>query len=177
MSRLGKIPVDIPAGVTAVVDINSVTVKGPKGVLSLRSDPSIRVVKTDNSISVNPVGNSKHGRAMFGTTRAHIKNMMKGITEGFEKNLELVGVGYRAQVQGRDVKLTLGFSHEVIYKPREGITLTVPKPTELKIIGPDAQSVGQTAAEIRRLRPPEPYKGKGLKYAGEHIRRKDGKKK
>jgi len=177
MSRLGKLPVEIPSGVTASVADGLVSVKGPKGELSFDAPVSVRVVQEDNAIKVEPAENSKTAKAMYGTARARINNMVRGVTQGFEKNLELVGVGYRAQMQGSDLKLALGFSHDVIYKPRPGVTITTPKPTEVKIEGPDAEMVGQTAAEIRKFRPPEPYKGKGVKYAGEYIRRKEGKKK
>lgn len=177
MSRLGKLPVEIPSGVTASVQGGLVSVKGPKGELSFDAPTNVRVKQEDGSISVEPAENSKFAKAMYGTARARIKNMVTGVTNGFEKNLELVGVGYRAQMQGSDLKLSLGFSHDVIYTPRPGITITTPKPTEIKIEGADTQLVGQTAAEIRKYRPPEPYKGKGVKYADEYIRRKEGKKK
>ena len=177
MSRLGKLPVEIPSGVTASVAGSLVSVKGPKGELKLDLPSSVRVRHEDGSLRVEPVENSKTAKAMYGTARARLKNMVLGVTQGFVKNLELVGVGYRAQMQGSDLKLSLGFSHDVIYKPRPGITISSAKPTEIKIEGADAQAVGQTAAEIRDFRPPEPYKGKGVKYAGEFVRRKEGKKK
>ncbi|XBQ16207.1 MAG: 50S ribosomal protein L6 [Oceanicaulis sp.] len=177
MSRLGKLPVEIPSGVTASVNGGLVSVKGPKGELAMDLPASVRVLQEDNTLRVEPAENSKSAKAMFGTARARIKNMVQGVTQGFEKNLELVGVGYRAQMQGNDLKLSLGLSHDVVYTPREGIKIATPKPTEIKIEGADAQAVGQTAAEIRKFRPPEPYKGKGVKYAGEYIRRKEGKKK
>ncbi|WBQ11396.1 50S ribosomal protein L6 [Hyphomonadaceae bacterium ML37] len=177
MSRLGKLPVEIPSGVTASVNSGLVMVKGPKGELSFSAPSSVSIRHEDGALTVSPVENSKTAKAMYGTARARLKNMVLGVTKGFEKSLELVGVGYRAQMQGSDLKLALGFSHDVIYTPRKGITITVPKPTEIKIEGPDAQAVGQTAAEIRRFRSPEPYKGKGVKYATEQVRRKEGKKK
>ncbi|KAA5801536.1 50S ribosomal protein L6 [Alkalicaulis satelles] len=177
MSRLGKLPVEIPSGVTASVAAGVVSVKGPKGELTFSAPSSVRILQEDGALKVEPAENSKSAKAMYGTARARIKNMVAGVTKGFEKNLELVGVGYRAQMQGSDLKLALGFSHDVIYTPRKGITITVAKPTEIKIEGADAQAVGQTAAEIRRFRAPEPYKGKGVKYADEHVRRKEGKKK
>lgn len=177
MSRLGKLPVEIPSGVTASVTSGEVSVKGPKGELSFSAPSSVRILQEDNAIRVEPVENSKTAKAMFGTARARIRNMVHGVTQGYTKTLELVGVGYRAQMQGSDLKLSLGLSHDVVYKPRDGITLAAPKPTEVTIAGPDAQAVGQTAAEIRSFRPPEPYKGKGIKYVGEFIRRKEGKKK
>jgi large subunit ribosomal protein L6 len=177
MSRLGKLPVEIPSGVTASVAGGLVSVKGPKGELTFDAPAAVRVVQEDNAIKVEPAENSKFAKAMYGTARARINNMVKGVTTGFEKNLELVGVGYRAQMQGNDLKLALGFSHDVVYTPRAGVKISTPKPTEVKIEGPDAEVVGQTAAEIRKFRPPEPYKGKGVKYVDEYIRRKEGKKK
>lgn len=177
MSRLGKLPVEIPSGVTATVDGGNVTVKGPKGELSFAAPKAIKVSQEDGSLKVEPVENSKFARSMYGTARATLKNMVTGVTQGFTKDLELVGVGYRAQMQGTDLKLALGLSHDVVYTPRAGVKISTPKPTEIKIEGADPQAVGQTAAEIRKYRPPEPYKGKGIKYAGEYIRRKEGKKK
>jgi len=177
MSRLGKLPVEIPNGVTATVSGGLVSVKGPKGELSFDAPTCVSVKQEDNAITVAMAENSKFAKAMFGTARARIKNMVQGVTQGFKKDLELVGVGYRAQMQGTDLKLSLGFSHDVIYTPRAGVKIATPKPTEIIIEGPDAQTVGQTAAEIREFRPPEPYKGKGVKYVGEYIRRKEGKKK
>lgn len=177
MSRLGKLPVEIPNGVTASVTGAQVSVKGPKGELKFEAPASVRLKQEDNAITVEMAENSKFAKAMYGTARARIKNMVLGVTEGFKKNLELVGVGYRAQMQGNDLKLSLGFSHDVIYTPRAGVTIATPKPTEIVIEGADAQSVGQTAAEIREFRPPEPYKGKGVKYSTETVRRKEGKKK
>lgn len=177
MSRLGKLPVEIPSGVTASVTGGDVSIKGPKGELSFSAPTAVRISHEDNAIKVEPAENSKFAKAMYGTARARINNMVKGVTTGFEKNLELVGVGYRAQMQGKDLKLALGFSHDVIYTPRDGVMISTPKPTEVKIEGPDAETVGQTAAEIRKFRPPEPYKGKGVKYADEYVRRKEGKKK
>ncbi|MCH8522706.1 50S ribosomal protein L6 [Glycocaulis sp.] len=178
MSRLGKLPVALPSGVSATVANDTVKVKGPKGELSLAMTNLVTVSETeDKSLLVQPADETTRARAMWGTTRANIASMVKGVSEGFEANLELVGVGYRAQVQGRDLKLSLGFSHEVVYTPRQGITLSAPKPTEIKIEGANKQEVGQTAAEIRQFRPPEPYKGKGIRLAGEYVRRKEGKKK
>ncbi|MCR9128875.1 MAG: 50S ribosomal protein L6 [Alphaproteobacteria bacterium] len=177
MSRLGKLPVEIPSGVTASVNGGEVSVKGPKGELNFSAPPAVRILHEDGSLRVEPAENSKFGKSMFGTARARIRNMVHGVTQGYEKTLELVGVGYRAQMQGSDLKLSLGLSHDVVYKPRAGVSLSTPKPTEIKIEGADAQAVGQTAAEIRGFRPPEPYKGKGIKYVGEYIRRKEGKKK
>ena len=177
MSRLGKLPVEIPNGVTANVTGAQVSVKGPKGELSFDAPACVRIKQEDNAISVEMAENSKFAKAMYGTARARIKNMVQGVTEGFKKDLELIGVGYRAQMQGNDLKLSLGFSHDVVYTPRAGVKIATPKPTEIVIEGADAQTVGQTAAEIREFRPPEPYKGKGVKYSNEYVRRKEGKKK
>ena len=161
MSRLGKLPVEIPNGVTANVTGAQVSVKGPKGELSFDAPACVRIKQEDNVLSVEMAENSKFAKAMYGTARARIKNMVQGVTEGFKT----------------DLKLSLGFSHDVIYTPREGVKIATPKPTEITIEGADAQTVGQTAAEIREFRPPEPYKGKGVKYSNEYVRRKEGKKK
>lgn len=176
MSRIGKLPVE---GNKATLSFESgvLSVKGPKGELHLNVVDDVEVKLEDNSVTFTPRDESKRARAMWGTMRACAQNMVHGVTEGFTKDLELVGVGYRAQMQGEDVKLSLGFSHDVIYKAPEGISLSSTKPTEIKIAGADKQAVGQVAAEIRRYRPPEPYKGKGIRYAGEQVRRKEGKKK
>ena len=173
MSRLGKLPVEIPNGVTANVTGAQVSVKGPKGELSFDAPACVRIKQEDNVLSVEMAENSKFAKAMYGTARARIKNMVQGVTEGFKKDLELIGVGYRAQMQGNDLKLSLGFSHDVVYTPRAGVKIATPKPTEIVIEGADAQTVG----EIREFRPPEPYKGKGVKYSNEYVRRKEGKKK
>lgn len=177
MSRIGKLPVAIPAGVTATLQDGSLTVKGPKGELSMAFVDDVTVTQGEDGITIKPVDESKKARAMWGMQRALVANLVKGVADGFEKDLELVGVGYRAQMQGSSLKLSLGLSHDVIYDPPQGVTLACPKPTEVKISGADKQKVGQVAAEIRRFRPPEPYKGKGIKYVGEYIRRKEGKKK
>jgi len=177
MSRLGKLPVEIPSGVTASVTGGLVSIKGPKGELSFQAPSLVDISHEADAITVKPADETSRARAMWGTARANIANMVHGVSKGFERDLELVGVGYRAQMQGTDLKLALGLSHDVIYTPRPGIKISTPKPTEIKIEGPDKQVVGQTAAEIRGFRPPEPYKGKGVKYAGEYIRRKEGKKK
>ena len=177
MSRIGKQPIPVPSGVTATVDGRTVKVKGPKGELSLTVVEEVSVSLADGELTVVCRDETKRARSMWGLQRTLIANMVHGVTEGFEQNLELVGVGYRAQMQGKDLKLQLGFSHEVIYPAPDGITLAAPKPTEIKVVGTDKQQVGQVAAEIRRYRPPEPYKGKGVRYAGEHVRRKEGKKK
>jgi large subunit ribosomal protein L6 len=177
MSRLGKKPIPSPSGVTISVKGQDVSVKGPKGALAFRAHDDVEVSLADGALSVKPRHETPRARALWGTTRAIIANQVKGVTDGFEKSLELTGVGYRAAMQGKNLQMQLGYSHEIIYKPREGVTLATPKPTEIKISGIDAQAVGQAAAEIRSYRPPEPYKGKGVRYAGEHIRRKEGKKK
>lgn len=177
MSRIGKLPVAIPSGVTATLNENSLTVKGPKGELSMTFVEDVTVSQGEDGIQVKPRGESKRARAMWGMQRALIANLVQGVSAGYEKDLELVGVGYRAQMQGTSLKLSLGLSHDVVYEPPAGVTISCGKPTEVKIAGADKQKVGQVAAEIRRYRPPEPYKGKGIKYAGEYIRRKEGKKK
>lgn len=177
MSRIGKLPVAIPSGVTATLEGKNLTVKGPKGELSMSFVDDVTVSQGEDGITVRPVDESKKARAMWGMQRALVANLVQGVSAGFEKDLELVGVGYRAQMQGSSLKLSLGLSHDVVYDAPEGITISSGKPTEIKIVGADKQKVGQVAAEIRRFRPPEPYKGKGIKYAGEYIRRKEGKKK
>jgi large subunit ribosomal protein L6 len=177
MSRIGKKPVSVPTGVTATVEGQAVKVKGPKGALSLvvPDDVSVKMEKT--GIQLDPKNDSKKARSMWGTSRTLVANLVSGVTKGFEENLEITGVGYRAAVQGKTLNLQLGFSHDVNYPIPEGITIATAKPTEIKITGIDKQKVGQVAAEIRGFRPPEPYKGKGVKYAGEYIFRKEGKKK
>ena len=176
MSRIGKLPVEGGKATLSFAD-GVLTAKGPKGELTLTVVDDVKAEVSDNSVTFTPKDESKRARAMWGTMRARAQNMVIGVTEGYEKELELVGVGYRAQMQGSDVKLSLGFSHDVIYKAPEGISLSSTKPTEVKIAGADKQAVGQVAAEIRKYRPPEPYKGKGIRYAGEQVRRKEGKKK
>lgn len=176
MSRIGKLPVEGGKATLSLSD-RVLTAKGPKGELTLDIVDDVNFSLDGNAVTFTPRDDSKRARAMWGTMRARAQNMVLGVTEGFEKELELVGVGYRAQMQGSDVKLSLGFSHDVIYKAPEGITLSSTKPTEVKIAGADKQAVGQVAAEIRKYRPPEPYKGKGIRYAGEQVRRKEGKKK
>jgi large subunit ribosomal protein L6 len=177
MSRLGKRPIPAPNGVTVTVKGQEVNVKGPKGALNFRAHDDVAVAFGDGAITVRPRHETTRARALWGTVRAVLANNVKGVTEGFEKNLEMTGVGYRAAMQGKNLQMQLGYSHEIIYQPPEGITIAVPKPTEIKISGIDPQTVGQVAAEIRSYRPPEPYKGKGVRYAGERIRRKEGKKK
>ena len=177
MSRVGKKPVSVPTGVTANVQGQTISVKGPKGTLSLVAGDNVSVAMDKGAIKVDPKDESKEARAMWGTVRANLNNIVTGVTKGFERKLEITGVGYRAAVQGKNLQLALGYSHDVVYPIPEGITVTVPKPTEITIVGSDPQRVGQVAAEIRSYRPPEPYKGKGVKYAGEFIFRKEGKKK
>ena len=178
MSRIGKKPVPIPSGVEVKLDGDTVVVKGPKGQLetAILGD-LVEVTIEDNKVKVEPRNQTKQARSAWGLTRSLINNMVIGVTEGFQKKLEIVGVGYRAQLQGRNLKLNLGFSHDVIYEVPEGIEVQVPQPTEIIVSGIDKQKVGQVAAEIRAWRPPEPYKGKGVRYAGEYIFRKEGKKK
>lgn len=176
MSRIGKLPVEGGKATLSLSD-RVLTAKGPKGELTLDIVDDVNVSLDGNAVTFTPKDESKRSKAMWGTMRARAQNMVLGVTDGFEKELELVGVGYRAQMQGSDIKLSLGFSHDVIYKAPAGITLSSSKPTEVKIAGADKQVVGQVAAEIRKYRPPEPYKGKGIRYAGEQVRRKEGKKK
>jgi large subunit ribosomal protein L6 len=177
MSRVGKRPVPIPSGVTANVEGQTVKMKGPKGQLQFVVHNDVEVKFDKGSISVDPRLETKRARSLYGTSRAVIANLVEGVTKGFEKKLEITGVGYRAAVQGKVLQLSLGYSHDVNYSIPEGIAITTPKPTEILIVGNDIQRVGQVAAEIRSYRPPEPYKGKGVKYAGEFIFRKEGKKK
>jgi len=177
MSRLGKRPIPAPSGVTVTVKGQEVSVKGPKGTLNFRAHDDVEVSFGDGAISVKPRNETPRARALWGTTRAVLANNVKGVSQGFERSLEMTGVGYRAAMQGKNLQMQLGYSHEINYAPPEGVTLATPKPTEIKITGIDPQAVGQVAADIRAYRPPEPYKGKGVRYAGEHIRRKEGKKK
>ncbi len=177
MSRIGKKPVAIPEGVTATVEGQTVTAKGPKGELNFVVNKEVLVKMENGEISVDPRDQSKEARSKWGMSRTMVANIMTGVKDGFEKKLEINGVGYRAAMQGNDIQLSLGFSHEVVYKVPEGISVACPKPTEIVVTGIDKQKVGQVAAEIRSYRPPEPYKGKGVKYADETIFRKEGKKK
>ena len=177
MSRIGKKPVLIPEGVTASVEGQKVTAKGPKGELEFVVNKEVLVKMEEGAISVDPRDQSKEARSKWGMSRTMVSNIMEGVKDGFEKKLEINGVGYRAAMQGKDVQLSLGFSHEVVYKVPDGVTVACTKPTELVVSGIDKQKVGQVAAEIRSYRPPEPYKGKGVKYADETIFRKEGKKK
>ncbi|HJZ20676.1 MAG TPA: 50S ribosomal protein L6 [Bradyrhizobium sp.] len=177
MSRIGKRPVTVPSGVTATVDGQIVKMKGPKGQLQFVVHNDVEVKFEKGAITVAPRVQTNRAQAMFGTARAQVANLVAGVTKGFEKKLEITGVGYRAALQGKNLQLALGYSHDVIFPIPEGIAITVPKPTEIVIVGNDSQRVGQVAAEIRSYRPPEPYKGKGVKYANEFIFRKEGKKK
>jgi len=176
MSRVAKRVIDVPAGVTVTVNPNAVTVKGAKGELKLALGPGVTVTQENKQIAVQYSGDDTV-RVRAGSTRAHLANMVLGVTKGYERKLELVGVGFRAQVQGKTLNLTLGFSHPVNYPVPEGITIETPSQTEIIVKGTDRQRVGQTAAEIRDIRPPEPYKGKGVRYANEQITLKEGKKK
>jgi large subunit ribosomal protein L6 len=177
MSRVGKKTVAVPSGVTANVEGQTVKVKGPKGALQVVLHDDVGATVDKGGIKVDPRVDTKRARAMWGTYRALVANLVEGVTKGFEEKLEINGVGYRAQLQGKNLQLQLGLSHEVNYPVPEGITITVPKPTEVVIVGIDRQKVGHVAAEIRSYRPPEPYKGKGVKYATEFVFRKEGKKK
>jgi large subunit ribosomal protein L6 len=177
MSRIGKKAVSVPSGVTANVEGQTVKVKGPKGALQVVLPDDVAVKMDEGTIKVDPRNESKKARSMWGTSRTLVSNLMTGVTKGFERKLEITGVGYRAAVQGKNLQLALGYSHDVVYPIPEGIQIVTPKPTEITITGIDSQKVGQVAAEIRGFRPPEPYKGKGVKYAGEYIFRKEGKKK
>ena len=177
MSRVGKKPVPVPSGVTATVDGQMVKVKGAKGELSFLVPEEVLVALEDGAVSVNPRDESKTARAKWGMSRAQVANLVEGVSKGFEKRLEINGVGYKAAVAGKVLKLSLGYSHDVDYEIPAGITITTPRPTEVVVAGIDKQKVGQTAAEIREYRGPEPYKGKGVKYSDEFIFRKEGKKK
>ncbi len=177
MSRIGKMPIAIASGVTLTVDGQTVKAKGSKGELELTLVPEVTISQGDDGLTVAPVDESQRARAMWGLSRSLVANMVQGVSEGFSKELEINGVGYRAEMQGKSLKLALGFSHDVIYDVPEGIEIKTPKPTEVVISGIDKQKVGQVAAEIRSYRPPEPYKGKGVKYVDEYIFRKEGKKK
>jgi large subunit ribosomal protein L6 len=177
MSRIGKRPVTIPTGVTATVEGQTIKMKGPKGQLQFIAHDDVEVKFDKGVIRVEPRVETNRARALYGTARAQIANLVAGVTKGFEKKLEITGVGYRAAMQGKNLQLALGYSHDVVFPIPEGIQVAVPKPTEITITGSDVQKVGQVAAEIRAFRPPEPYKGKGVKYVGEFIFRKEGKKK
>ncbi len=177
MSRIGKKPVPIPSGVTANIEGQTVKMKGPKGALAVVLSDDVVVKMDKGTVKVDPRTESQRSRAMWGTSRTLVANLVTGVTKGFEDKLEITGVGYRASVQGKNLQIALGYSHDVVYPIPEGIAIVTPKPTEIVITGMDKQKVGQVAAEIRGFRPPEPYKGKGVRYAGEYIFRKEGKKK
>ncbi|NKD54974.1 MULTISPECIES: 50S ribosomal protein L6 [unclassified Haematospirillum] len=178
MSRVGKYPVEVPQGVSVTIANGVVSAKGKLGELSFSISPDLVDAKLqDGKIVVSPVGDSKNSRMMWGTTRARVANLVKGVSEGFRKNLEVVGVGYKVAVQGKNLQLALGFSHDVIFPIPDNVVIKAPQPTQIEISGMDKQVVGQVAAEIRAYRPPEPYKGKGVKYVDEQILRKEGKKK
>jgi len=176
MSRIGRAPIAVPSGVTVDIAGQKVTVTGPKGTLEHTVVEPIRVAREEEALVVTrPTDRGPH-RALHGLSRTLVANMVEGVTDGFERKLELVGVGYRAQMKGKDLEVAVGFSHPVVFNPPEGITFEVPEPTQIVVSGIDKQKVGQVASEIRRVRPPEPYKGKGIRYAGEEVRRKVGKR-
>jgi large subunit ribosomal protein L6 len=178
MSRIGKKPVALPAGVTASVESGTLTVKGPKGQLAMQLlDDLVKYEVAEGEIRVTPLTDAQRNRAAWGMQRTNVQNLVTGVTEGFKKVLEITGVGYRAAAQGKNLRLQLGYSHDVNYPVPEGIEIKTPDPNTVEISGIDKQKVGQVAAEIRRWRKPEPYKGKGIKYRGEYIFRKEGKKK
>ncbi len=177
MSRIGKKPVELPSGVTANVSGQTVEVKGPKGTRVFTATDDVTITLDGNLITVTPRGNSKRARQQWGMTRTQIANCVTGVTQGFRKELEINGIGYRAQMQGKVLKLSLGLSHDVNFEVPDNVTVTVPKATEITVEGIDQQVVGEVAAKIREWRKPEPYKGKGIKYKDEYIFRKEGKKK
>jgi large subunit ribosomal protein L6 len=176
MSRIGRQPIELPAGVMVAISPGRVQVNGPLGELSQVVPARMQVEKSDAEIVVTRPTERGEDRALHGLTRSLIANMVEGVTKGFEKQLEIQGVGYRAQLKGSDLELAVGYSHPVLVKPRQGITFDVPTPTQIVVKGIDKQMVGQTAAEIRKVRPPEPYKGKGIRYVNEQVRRKVGKR-
>jgi large subunit ribosomal protein L6 len=176
MSRIGRRPIDVPAGVLVALDPGRITVSGPKGELRRQLPQRMQITQEEGSISVTRPTDRGEDRALHGLTRTLIANMVEGVTNGFEKRLEIQGVGYRAAMQGTNLELQVGYSHAVRIVPREGISFEVPVPTQIVVRGIDKQVVGQTAAEIRKVRPPEPYKGKGIRYEGEFVRRKVGKR-
>lgn len=175
MSRIGKMPITVPAGVTVTIENNFVTVKGPKGELSRQINKNMKLTLNNGVLTVERPSDEKEDRAMHGLSRTLINNMIIGVTQGFSKTLEINGVGYRAAKQGQNINFTLGFSHPVVKEPPAGITFEVPAPNKIVVSGADKEVVGAVAAEIRTLRPPEPYKGKGIRYEGEYVRRKMGK--
>jgi large subunit ribosomal protein L6 len=176
MSRIGRKPISVPAGVEVDVTATQVTVKGPKGTLSERINPDIKVAVDDGTLTVTRPSDRGDHRALHGLTRSLVANMVTGVTDGFEKRLEIQGVGYRAQLRGNDLEMQLGFSHPVSVKAPEGVTFEVPAPTQIVVRGISKQVVGETAAQIRKWRPPEPYKGKGIRYVDEYVQRKVGKR-
>lgn len=175
MSRVGKLPVEIPSGVEAKVEGQGVSIKGPKGTLSMTVHPLIQVSKEQQSVLVKRGGDGPQDRSLHGLTRALLANMVHGVTKGFEKTLLIVGIGYKAQVQGRKLTLNLGHSHPIEYPVPEGLNIAVDNQTTIRVSGADKQAVGQVAAELRKLRPVEPYKGKGIRYSDEKVRQKEGK--
>ena len=177
MSRVGKYPVEIPAGVDVAIAEGVLTAKGKLGALSLPLSDAVTTTVESGRVTVVPRNNSRPSRMMWGTTRALVASLVKGVSVGYSKTLEITGTGYRAAVNGKNLELNLGFSHPVVYPIPDGITITTPRPTSVTITGADKQQVGQVALDIRRFRPPEPYKGKGVRYDNEQIRRKEGKKK
>lgn len=177
MSRIGKKPVELPSGVTATVSGQTIEVKGPKGTRSFSATDDVTITVEENAVKVTPRGTSKRARQQWGMSRSMVENLIIGVTEGFKKELEITGVGYRANIQGNTLKLALGYSHDVDFDIPAGVTVTAPKQTEIVVEGIDQQLVGQVAANIREWRKPEPYKGKGIRYKGEYIFRKEGKKK
>ncbi|RYG92572.1 50S ribosomal protein L6 [Loktanella sp. IMCC34160] len=177
MSRIGKKPVEMPSGVSATISGQTIEVKGPKGTRSFTATDDVTLTVEDNVIKVTPRGMSKRARQQWGMSRSQVENLVTGVTEGFKKELEITGVGYRANMQGNTLKLALGYSHDVDFEIPAGVTVTAPKQTEIVVEGIDQQLVGQVAANIREWRKPEPYKGKGIRYKGEYIFRKEGKKK
>ena len=177
MSRVAKDPIVLPSGVEVTLSGDELSVKGAKGQLSMKVNPAVRIAREEGRLTFEPSGDAENGWAHAGTARALANNLVVGVSEGFEKRLQLVGVGYRAQAQGRALNLSLGFSHPVVYELPEGIEAETPTQTEVVIRGIDKQRVGQVSAEIREFRPPEPYKGKGVRYANEQVRRKEAKKK
>jgi len=177
MSRIGRKPVELPSGVSASLSGQTIEVKGPKGAQTFTATDDVTLTVEDNVVKVEPRGKSKRARQQWGMSRTMVANMVQGVTQGFKKELEIQGVGYRAQMQGNTLKLNLGYSHDVDFTAPEGVTITAPKQTEIVVEGADAQAVGEVAAKIRDWRRPEPYKGKGIRYKGEFIFRKEGKKK
>ncbi len=175
MSRIGRLPIEIPAGVEVKVNANVVTVKGPKGELTQTFRPEMSIALEDNKVVVTRPNDAKENRSLHGLTRTLIANMVEGVSKGYSKQLEVLGVGYRVAKQGKDLVMNLGYSHQVIMPEIPGITIEVPNPNLIVVSGADKQMVGQFAAEIREKRPPEPYKGKGIRYSGEYVRRKEGK--